>query len=297
MNNVFDYRKIIDLNGKDVFSIETFANDEMMKLSSCKYDEATETIIDAPFIALDEISRNGSMYDGNMIIESLESPYISELFRRGAFFSELEHPDINCSRERFMTVDKDNICGHVVNWKRTPDNIIAGDFQFLAPKGYIVKDWFNKGINFGWSIRTLTPNYEERRDAQGNPYVYKFKSCRTVSFDTVKIGGFKKASIVSNVDSYDASKVSPRSSTESFDNIHLTSVKTRKKEEFKKLLESQESLPIMEDIYGFSMKDVNDISYSKEGLITINVKRNRHHTTSINIPTNVYKINQILSQN
>jgi hypothetical protein len=60
------------------------------------------------------------------------------------------------------------------------------------------------------------------------------------------------------------------------------------------LLKSQESLPIMEDIYGFSMKDVKDISYSEEGLISLLIKDNGEYSQSIKIPTNVYKVNQIL---
>ena len=42
------------------------------------------------------------------------------------------------------------------------------------------------------------------------------------------------------------------------------------------------------------MKEVNDISYSKEGLITINLVKTPEYTKSIKIPTNVYKVNQVL---
>ena len=288
MNNIFSCeKKIIDLNSKDAFSIETFMNENMLKLSQCDYDEQKQIIRNAPMIALNQISRNGSMYEDKMIIDSFESPYIAELFQRGTFFSELEHPPMDCSRERFMTVVKDNVCGRFMNWKvNKSDNTIYGDYQFVQPKGYVPKDWFDKGINFGWSIRTLTPNYEERKDANGNPYIYKFGSCRTVAFDTVSITGFKKCSFVSNVDSYDASKENLNIS------IHWT--KKRSKEEFKRLLSSQESLPLMEDIYGFNLADVDDISYSNEGLITIVTKRTKGYTQAVKIPTNVYKVNQIL---
>ena len=288
MNNIFSCeKKIIDLNSKDAFSIETFMNENMLKLSQCDYDEQKQIIRNAPMIALDAVSRNGSMYDSKMIVESLESPYIAELFQRGTFFSELEHPPMDCSRERFMTVMKDNVCGRFINWRHNKsDNTLYGDYQFVQPKGYVPKDWFDKGINFGWSIRTLTPNYEERKDANGNPYIYKFGSCRTVAFDTVSITGFKKCSFVSNVDSHDASKENLNIS------IHWT--KKRSKEEFKRLLSSQESLPLMEDIYGFNLADVDDISYSNEGLITIVTKRTKGYTQAVKIPTNVYKVNQIL---
>lgn len=281
-------KRIIDLNSKDAFSIETFMNEHMLELSKCDYDEKKQIIHNAPMIALDQVSRNGSMYDGKMIVESLQAPYVAELFHRGTFFSELEHPPMDCSRERFMTVMKDNVCGRFMNWKRNPsDNTIYGNYQFVQPKGYVPKDWLEKGINFGWSIRTLTPTYEERKDAKGNPYVYKFGTCRTVAVDTVSITGFKQCSFVSDVDSYDASK-------ESFNNIKLCWTKKRSKEEFKRLLSSQESLPLMEDIYGFNFADVDDISYSNEGLITIVTKRTKNYTQAVKIPANVYKINQIL---
>lgn len=287
-NNIFSCeKKIIDLNSKDVFSIETFTNENMLKLSECDYDEQKQIIRNAPMICVDQISRNGSMYDGKMIVESFQSPYIAELFQRGAFFSELEHPPMDCSRERFMTVMKDNVCGRFMNWKlNNADKTIYGDYQFVQPKGYVPKDWFDKGVNFGWSIRTLTPNYEERKDANGNPYIYKFGSCRLVTVDTVSITGFKKCSVVSNVDSYDASKENL--------NISMHWTKKRSKEEFKRLLSSQESLPLMEDIYGFNLADIDDISYSNEGLITIVTKRTKGYTQAVKIPTNVYKVNQIL---
>jgi hypothetical protein len=274
------------MNSKDLFSIETFFNENMLKLSDCEYDEQKQIIRHAPLIALDKVSRNMSMYDGNSIIRSLQSPYVSELFRRGTCFCELEHPDINCSRERFMKVDTDNTCGRIMNYSREND-LLRGDFQFVQPKGYIPLDWFNKGVNFGWSIRILTPNYEERKDSNGNPYVYKHGEMRFISFDVVRIGGFKEASIVSNVDSYDASK-------ENWNGIHASWTDKRKKEEFKRLLEAQETLPIMEDVYGFSMSNVSNISYSEEGLITICIEKTKNHTKAIKIPSNTYKVNQVL---
>jgi hypothetical protein len=69
---------------------------------------------------------------------------------------------------------------------------------------------------------------------------------------------------------------------------------TRKKEEFKRLLASQESLPILEDIYQFSLKDTDNISYSEEGMIVIETKRAKGYSKSIRIPSNVYRINQVL---
>lgn len=288
MNLFSTDRKIIDLNAKDMFSYETFEADNMMKLSNCEVDEKRQIIRNAPMISLDKVSRNGSMYQGKMIIDSLNSPYTKELFQRGTFFSELGHPDPNCSRERFLKVDNDNVCGRFMNWHHEQStNMIRGDFQFVQPKGYIPWDWFNKGINFGWSIRILTPVYEERKDAAGQPYIYKYDKGKLVSWDTVNICGYKEASIVENVDSYNGAM-------ENWKGLNTSWTAERSKEEFKRLLTSQESLPIMEDIYGFSMKNVKNISYSKEGLITLMLDDSPEHTRSIKIPTNVYKVNQVL---
>lgn len=288
--NIFSCdRKIIDLNSKDMFSYESFNTDEMMKMSECEIDEERQIIKNAPMISLDKVSRNGSMYEGKMIIESLEAPYIKELIQRGTFFSELEHPDPNCTRERFLKVDKDNVCGRFMNWHHDKSkNMLRGDYQFVQPKGYIPWDWLHKGINFGWSVRILTPNYEERQDANGNPYVYKHTQGRMTAIDLVSITGFKEASIVEDVDNY-------RGSMENWDGIKNTSwTASKKKDEMKKLLESQETLPIIEDIYGFNMKDVKSLSYSNEGLLTIILDNTKSHSKSIKIPTNVYKINQAL---
>lgn len=286
-SNIFSCeRKVIDLNSKDMFSIESFA--ALQKLSGDKIDLKTQTIHDMLWISMDAISRNRSLYESNGYWEALNAPYIQELLNRGTWFGELDHPDLNCSRERFLKVDKDNISHRMLRYKRVA-NDIRGDIQFVKPKGDIPLDWIEKGSNISVSTRILTPNYEEKEDPQGNPYIHKFGKMRLVTFDLISSApGFKEASIVEDVDSYNSSR-------ESFNGIvNLRWTAGRKKEEFMNLLKSQESLPIMEDIYGFSMKDVKNISYSEEGLITLTIKENHEYSQAIKIPTNVYKVNQIL---
>ena len=294
MGNIFGTdRTIIDLNSKDMFSVETFA--QMMSISNCKYDEKNQIIYDFPLIDMDAISRNGSMYASEGYWASIaESAYIQEKLRRGCLYGELGHPDMNCSRERFLKIDDNNVSHRNINLKRN-GNRVFGDVQAMKPKGDIFWDRFIKGVNVAMSTRVLTPNYEERQLPNGQSYVYKHGQMRFVAFDTVDLPGFKQASVVENVDAYDASKmlVGP-GSAEAWAGIHCKWTADRKKEEFKMLLESQESLPIMEDIYGFSLKNAKSISYSNEGLITIVTNDSNSYSKAIKIPTNVYKINQIL---
>lgn len=279
-------RRIIDLNSKDMFTIESF--NTLQKLSNGKIDEKTKTIKDMLWISMDTISRNRSMYAAEGYWNALHnSMYINELIHRGTWFGELDHPDPNCSRERFMTVDHDNISHRLQRYHREGNDII-GDIQFVAPKGYIPWDWIMSGSNISLSTRVLTPNYVEKKDANGDPYMYKYGEMRLVTLDCISSApGFKEASIVRDVDSYDAS-------SENFKGINFSWTADRKKEEFMNLLNSQESLPILEDIYGFDMKSIKDIGYSKEGLITINLCKNAEYSRSIKIPTNVYKVNQVL---
>ena len=294
MNGIFDTdRHIIDLNAKDMFAFENFST--LQELSGDMIDVENKTLRGVKLIDLDAISRNRSMYQFEGFVDALNTPYIQELIHRGTFFGELDHPDPNCSRERFMKVDKDNISHRIIN-PTIKDKTIRSDVRFVAPKGDRPLDWILGGSNISFSVRVLTPNYEERNDANGNPYVYKHGAMRLVTWDCISSApGFKQASIVEDVDSYDASKMVVGSgSTESWAGIHAHWTAGRKKEEFKRLLESQESLPIMEDIYGFSLKNVKDISYSSEGLITIVTHDSPEYKRSIKIPTNVYKINQIL---
>ena len=287
MDNFFSAdRKIIDLNSKDMFTIESF--NTLQKLSNGKIDEKTKTIKDMLWISMDTISRNRSMYAAEGYWAAIhDSMYINELIHRGTWFGELDHPDPNCSRERFMTVDPDNISHRLCRYHREGNDII-GDIQFVAPKGYIPWDWVNSGSNISLSTRVLTPNYTERKDANGDPYVYKYGEMRLVTLDCISSApGFKEASIVRDVDTYDAS-------SENFKGINLSWTANRKKDEFMHLLNSQESLPLLEDIYGFSMKDVKNIAYSEEGLITINLCDKPEYSRSLKIPTNVYKVNQVL---
>lgn len=291
MVNMFNTdRQIIDLNAKDMFSIESFA--QMMSLSNCNYDEKHQIIFDFPLIDMDEISRNGSMYASEGYFASIfDSAYIQEKLKRGCLYGELGHPDPECSRERFLKVVDDNVSHRNINIKRN-NKRIYGDVQAMKPKGDIFWDRFTKGVNVAMSTRILTPNYQEKQMPDGRQYVYKYGNMRFVAFDSVDMPGFKQASVVENVDSYDASKLSV--SAESWKGIHCNWTASRKKEEFKRLLESQESLPIMEDIYGFDMKNVKNISYSYEGLITITTNDSFNYKRSIKIPTNVFKVNQVL---
>lgn len=280
-------RRVIDLNSKDLFTIESF--NTLQKLANGKIDEKTKTIHDMLWISMDTISRNRSMYAAEGYWAAIhDSMYINELIHRGTWFGELDHPDPNCSRERFMTVDHDNISHRLIRYHREGNDII-GDIQFVAPKGYIPWDWVNTGSNISLSTRVLTPNYVEKKDEQGNPYMYKYGEMRLVTLDCISAApGFKEASIVRDVDSYDAS------STENYKGIHLKWTEGRKKEEFINLLKSQESLPLMEDIYGFSINDVKNIAYSSEGMITINLTNKPEYNRTVHIPTNVYKVNQVL---
>lgn len=281
-NNIFSCeRKVIDLNSQDMFSYESF--NTIQKMADMEIDEKNQ-IIHPILMNIDEISRNRSMYEGTGYMRALASPYITELVRRGTLVGELEHPSANCSRERFMTVDDNNVCHKIIEFHQENPTTIRGTVQFLQPKGFIPWDWLMKGSNIAFSTRVLTPNYTEKKDENGEPYIYKYGEMRFVTWDCVKIPGFYKASTV-DPDKYDASK-------EDWDGLkecHWTL--GRKKEEFKNLLASQETLPMLEDIYKFSMKDVNNISYSKEGLITLNIDK----TFAVKIPTNVYKVNQVLT--
>lgn len=283
MSNIFSAdRRIIDLNAKDKFSFESF--NTIQKMSNI--DEKQQRVNGARLIDLDSVSRNGSMYAADGVCQSLESPYISELFKRGTMFGEDGHPDGDCSRERFVKIDPSNISHRNVNWKRN-GNEITGDVIYVRPKGPDIWDWIKSGSNVAWSIRILTPNYEERKDANGNPYIYKFGAMKMVCWDQVTIPGYYNASLA-DPDKYDASK-------ESYKELKSVSwISGRKKEEFKHLLNSQESLPILEDIYGFNMKDIKDLSYSSEGLITLKIKDTPEYSKIIKIPSNTYKVNQVL---
>ena len=288
-NSLFNSdKKIIDLNCTDLFSCETFT--EIQKFSYI--DEKSRSARNVKLINLDAISRNGSMYAKNSVLSSLSTPYVSELFHRGTCFGELEHPSGNCSRERFLTVDPNNICHRNINYHVADGSWLRGDVQFVAPKGPIAWDWITNGCNMGFSIRILTPNFKEQTDPSGNTYVYKYGQMQFISFDCVRITGFKDASIA-DPNQYDASAPS----TEDWKGIHESVRWTAKrtKDEFMNLLSSQEALPRIEDIYGFNLKDVKHISYSEEGLITLDIEKNQTHTKSIKIPTNVYRLNQVLT--
>jgi len=293
MSNIYSCeRNIIDLNAVDMFSIESFAT--LQKISGNKIDEKRKMIRDMTLIEFDVCSRNEAMYSGKDIVAAIDgSVYIQELVQRGTWFGELDHPDPGCSRERFLRVDKDNISHRIGRYSHNSERMI-GDVYLVAPKGHIPWDWIQSGSNLSLSVRVLTPNYKEMTDEQtGRPYVYKYGPMRMVCFDMISSApGFKSASIISDVDSYNAAAADV--SAENWKGINAKWTAGRKKEEFLHLLKSQESLPILQDVYGFDISKADKISYSQEGLISIVTKKTSEYSQTINIPTNVYKVNQVL---
>lgn len=285
MSRLFSYEKqIIDLNAKDMFAVESFTR--LQKVAEGRIDEKNRIIHDMPLMDMDTISRNRSLYEADGYWAATQSPFIQEKIRRGTLMGELGHPDGNCSRERFLKVELANVAHRNINVKRN-GNSVYGDVQYIEPKGGTVWDWITKGINIAISTRVLTPNFEQRNDANGDSYIHKFGAMRLVGWDTVDIPGMERANVVP-LNAYDAG------STENWDGIHVSWTKDRKKDEFMNLLKSQESRSILEDIYGFDLSKVQSMSYSQEGIITLNTDNTGEYKRTIKIPTNVYKVNQIL---
>lgn len=281
-------RKIIDLTAMDMMSIESVGG--IQKFSEI---DVKNQIVKTTLMNFDDISRNDSLYERNSIINAIKSPYIEELLRRGAFWIELGHPPVNCDKMRFFTIDMDNICGKVVNYDIGKDGI-TGKVQFVKPKGPIVWDWVEKDTNVSFSIRIFTPNYKlkDKTDGSGKKYTHKFGTMQLISFDCVTIPGYRAASIADDT-TYDARNVIPNSSVpseESFKGISLQWESQRKKDEMIHLIKSQETFDIMQNIYGFEINVGDNISYSEEGFLTIQLDKGR----SMKIGTDIIKINQIL---
>lgn len=259
----------------------------------------------------DKASRNGSVYCGPDYINSVEqSVYIQEQLKAGCWFGELTHPPSDCSQERFLTVDHNNIshriCSHVVH-----GNVITGKVKFVAPKGDILWDWITSGSNIAFSVRVLTPTYVKKKNEQGQTYIYKYGKMIPITYDAVFVPGFREARML-DVDKYDASLENLSQNNNDL-NLNFEAFKQKYKDEWKMiekstesyskeedlkfsdlktLMRSQETAAILEDVFEFSMEDAKVVLGNN--IVNIKISKNK----SLKIPTDSFLVSSVLaSQN
>lgn len=303
---------IINLTKRPIMrACESFV--ELSKIANIH--EEDRSFHDVTLIELDAMSRNRSVYDSESYKTSWEeSFFVQEQLKADTFFGELGHPDPECSQDRFMTVDMNNISHKIRDHRYENGNIVKGTIKLHKPKGDIVWDWVTGGSNIAVSIRVLTPTYVKKKDQQGREYIFKYGKFMPISYDIVLIGGFYNAKIA-DADKYDARQFSSEAlrlntktnnfkeevikkynlSREEVDRMFYTDKSAYSQESYlkssdlKSILKSEETVRRLEDLYGFSLENTDILMLDDQVRININSKE------SVYIPINTYIVNSIFN--
>lgn len=274
-----------------IFSIENFGG--LQKIADI---DEKNCIVKTVLMQLSAISRNRTFYSGEDFVRCLTtSVYVNEQLSQGVWFGELEHPEKNCTQDRFFKIDDTRISHKILDYKVNGD-IIDGHVQFVAPLGYIPWDWIQKNSNIAFSVRVFTPNFLEKKDEKGVAYIAKVGDMIPITFDCVKMPGFAIARIADPGKFAAVNTGAALPSTESLEyekdwqkkQITFPQIDWRAKlsqEEFKHILSKESSLKILEDVYKFDASK-SKITYNDNETVTISL----NSTESLNLGVNTYEL-------
>lgn len=277
-----------------LFSIENFGG--LQKIADI---DEKNCIVKTVLMQLSAISRNRTFYSGEDFVRCLTtSVYVNEQLSQGVWFGELEHPEKNCTQDRFFKIDDTRISHKILDYKVNGD-IIDGHVQFVAPLGYIPWDWIQKNSNIAFSVRVFTPNFLEKKDEKGVAYIAKVGDMIPITFDCVRMPGFAIARIADPTKFASVNTEAAMPSTESLQyekdwqkkQISFPQIDWRAKlsqEEFKHILSKESSLKILEDVYKFDASK-SKITYNDDETVTISL----NSSESLNLGVNTYELLKI----
>lgn len=282
---------ILRLDKPAIFSIENFGG--LQKIADI---DEKNCIVKTVLMQLSAISRNRTFYSGEDFVRCLTtSAYVNEQLTQGVWFGELEHPEKNCTQDRFFKIDDTRISHKILDYKINGD-IIDGHVQFVAPMGYIPWDWIQKNSNIAFSVRVFTPNFLEKKDEKGVAYIAKVGDMIPITFDCVKMPGFAIARIADPAKFAQVNTSAAMPSTESLQyekgwetkQIVFPQIDWRAKmsqEEFKHILSKESSMKILEDVYKFDASK-SKITYNDNETVTISL----NSSESLNLGINTYEL-------
>ncbi len=160
-----------------------------------KIIDENERIVEARLAYCNHISRNRCFYGLDDMMQGLKSSkFVQEQLAQGSLFFEKEHPEKISDLQRFMKIDDSRIAGRILKYWADGD-FIMGLVQFLPPMGDMVWEHILKGVNYAFSLRVYTPNYQKCQDADG-PYIKKIAPLYPCTFDIVSIPGYANCRLV-----------------------------------------------------------------------------------------------------
>lgn len=283
---------ILRLDRPALMSVENFGG--FQKIADI--DEKNQ-IVHTVLMQLNYITRNRTWYSGEDFVRCLtQSPYIQEQIAQGVWYGELEHPEKNCSQERFFKIDDKNISHKILDYKVEGD-LIKGHCQFVAPMGHIPWDWIQKNSNIAFSVRVFTPNFLEAKDEKGMVYIKKVGEMVLITFDCVKMPGCQLARIANPTEFANQNNTTYEDRMGGKEEYDIKSIEmpkfhwrnTMSQEEFTNILSREDSsIRILEDVYKFDHTKTK-ITYNNDNTVKIQLNSNE----ALNLPINMYELMKV----
>lgn len=241
------HREIVDLTRPIIVAMESYASLQDAKVVS---DDGLTWHI--PLMYFDVCSRNNNFYPSADTRKSFqESSFVQENLRNRTWYGEAEHPPADSPMSRFMFIEPNRYAWNLLTLEDKGDHF-EGDVGLCAPLGtsVIVPNMKRFGSNYAASCRIATPNYVVKEQGGKKIYVKKYK-LYPVTFDCVTTPGIPTCRLVQD----GVYKAGPVGSSESA----MIAEFTNPASEVVKMMESQESGKIIQDIYGIDFKNANAI--------------------------------------
>lgn len=250
-----------------IVSMESIAP---LKEAHCVSDDGR--LWDIPLMYFDECSRNLNMYPAEDTIRSFkESTFVNENLRNNTWYGEYEHPSADSPLSRFMFIEPTRYAWNILDMNILNDHI-QGKVGLAAPLGtsIILPNLNSFGCNYAASCRISTPNYVVKDGGNGKKIFVKKYRMFPITFDCVTTPGISKCRLVrdgmykkepvslNSVASAEL-KVKVAGSLGSESASAMVCEFTNPVNEIVKMIKSQESAMILEDMFNvdFSAESTN----------------------------------------
>lgn len=266
--------ELIDLTRPIIVSMESYTSLQNAHVVS---DDGLTWHI--PLMYFDICSRNNNLYPSNDTKRSfIESTFVQENLRNRTWYGEAEHPPADSPMSRFMFIEPQRYAWNIMSLEDKGDHY-EGDVGLCAPMGtdVIVPNTKRFGSNYAASCRIATPNYVVKEQGGKKIYVKKYKLF-PVTFDCVTTPGIPQCRLVKD-GVYKAGESLAPSMIAEFSNPA---------DEIVKMMASEESGRILQDIYGIDYKNAkavltkdNKVKLSTESGATATIALNSYILSSV----------------
>ena len=273
-------RELVDLSKPIIVGMESYAPFTEAKVMS---DDGLDWHI--PLMFFDMCSRNANLYPLHDTKQSFtESTFVQENLRNRTWYGEAEHPPADSPMSRFMFIEPTRYAWNITSLEDHGDHY-EGNVSLCAPlgTGIIHPNTKRLGSNYAASCRIATPNYVVKEQGGKKIYVKKYKMY-PITFDCVTTPGIPPCRLIKD----GVYKPGPVGVGQESSNAAMLAEFTNPADEVIKMMASEESGRIIQDIYGIDFKNAhailtkdNKVKLSTEDGLTATVALNSYILSSV----------------